>query len=187
MSSLTGFDEDAAGNPAAMRSTTQRMSPASTENDGKAVRHFRAITVNRPVAEVFAFWRDVENLPVGHLAWEGELLDEQPDRMIRWRTRTSLGTQHIGEVTFAQAPGGRGTEVGLSVSYRTRTGPIGAALARLIGEHPDQRMRDDLRHMKQVLECGAIVTADELVSARDRKQRRATARMRRRLSIGGRP
>jgi hypothetical protein len=60
------------------------------------------------------------------------------------------------------------------LAYRSPGGTAGAALARLTGEEPDQQVREDLRRLKQVLECGEIVAVDERVSARGPVQRRVT-------------
>ncbi|MDQ4010615.1 MAG: hypothetical protein M3228_07955 [Actinomycetota bacterium] len=39
-------------------------------------------------------------------------------------------------------------------------GKLGAALAKLLGEAPDQQVRDDLHRFKQVLETGEVVRSE---------------------------
>ena len=176
----------------------------------KTVRAERLITVNRPVSEVFAFWRDFANLPrfmthlerveirddrrshwvatapVGHAEWDAEITAEEPDRMIAWRA-VQADVANSGEVTFTPAPGGRGTEVRVRLDYRPPGGSAGVVLARVAGEEPDQQVREALRNLKQVLECGEIIAVDEQVSARGPAQKRLTRFARRRLATGGRP
>lgn len=178
---------------------------------GKSRYLEHSVTVNRPVSEVFSFWRDFTNLPrfmahldrvevlderrshwvakgpVGHVKWDAEIIADEPDRMIAWRAIGTPGVPNAGQVTFTPAPGGRGTEVRVSLAYRPPGGAAGVALARLAGREPDQQVREDLRRLKQVLECGEVIAADERVSARGPVQRRVTQVLRRRLATGGRP
>jgi uncharacterized membrane protein len=159
----------------------------------------RAVTVNRPVNEVFAFWEDVTNVPLfmTHLeveplderrsrwhakgiggrtvSWEAEVTDRQPERLIAWRTLEPAAVPHTGRVEFTPAPGGRGTEVRLSVTYQPPAGQVGVALARLTGQEPDQQVREDLRRLKRVLESGQVVTVEGQPSARGPLGRAAAA------------
>lgn len=61
-----------------------------------------------------------------------------------------------GTVTFADAPGGDGTEVYLEVEQNTI---VGAAL-KTIGEEPYQQAKDALRRFKQLVETGEIARSD---------------------------
>jgi uncharacterized membrane protein len=190
---------------------TRPARPAKPTGKDKTMRSDVSITVNRSVPEVFSFWRDFANLPrfmahlervevlddrrshwvakapAGHAEWDAEITDEEPDRRIRWRALEPAGVPNSGEAVFASAPGGRGTEVRVRVAYRPPGGTAGAALAWLAGEEPDQQVREDLRRLKQVLECGEVLAVDERVSARGPVQRRVTQAVRRRLATGGRP
>ncbi|HEX6074650.1 MAG TPA: SRPBCC family protein [Micromonosporaceae bacterium] len=184
---------------------------ATRTRSNRAVRVERAVTVNRTPAEVYAYYRDFSNLPrfmthlervdmlgngrshwvakapLRHVEWDAEITEEVPDQVIGWRALEHAGVPNAGQVSFAPAPGGRGTEVRVSLTYRPPAGAAGVALARLVGEDPDQQVREDLRHLKQVLECGEVIKVDERVSARGPVQRRATRLLRRRLATGGRP
>jgi uncharacterized membrane protein len=140
----------------------------------------RAITVGRPREAVYAFWRDFKNLPrfmryleivddlgsgrshwvakapVGRkVEWDAEIVEDVPGERIAWHT---VGQRdditHNGSVSFRSAPGGRGTEVHVRLSYDPPGGKIGAMLAKMFGEEPGQQIADDLRRFKQVLETG---------------------------------
>jgi uncharacterized membrane protein len=178
---------------------------------GRPRRFVHAITVDRPPAEVFAFWRDFRNLPrfmanvervdvldggrshwvvrapTGTVEWDAEILGEEPGRRIAWRALGNPPLPHEGTVSFVPAPGGRGTEVRVGMIYEPAAGALGLAVARLAGQEPDQQAREDLRRLKQVLECGRIVQVDERVSGRSARQQKATALLRRRMARGGRP
>jgi uncharacterized membrane protein len=61
-----------------------------------------------------------------------------------------------GTVSFAEAPGGKGTEVYLEVEQNTI---VGAAL-KTIGEEPYQQAKDALRRFKQIVETGEIARSE---------------------------
>jgi uncharacterized membrane protein len=145
--------------------------------DGPAV-----ITINRGVADVYAFWRRLENLPLfmPHLRsveviderwshwvanavgttieWRAEIVSDEPERRIAWRSVEDADVPNEGEVAFRPAPGGRGTEVRVRMAYSPPAGAVGAAFAKMLGSDPGQRMRGDLRRLKQILETGEIPT-----------------------------
>jgi len=143
------------------------------------------ITVNRPVAEVFGYWHDFTNLPrfMEHLeevtllgsnrsrwtakapagrqvAWEAEITADTAEELIAWRSVEGADVATTGKVRFQPAPGDRGTEVHVAIEYRPPAGRLGSAVAKLLGESPDQQIRDDLRRFKQVLETGEVVLSD---------------------------
>jgi uncharacterized membrane protein len=144
----------------------------------------RSITVKRSLADVYDFWRDLENLPrfSQHLEsvevagkrshwvakapagstveWESELVEEVPNRLLAWRSLPDSEVRNEGVVHFAKAPGDRGTEVRVVLRYDAPAGGAGAVAAKLFGEDPDQQLRDDLRRFKQVLETGEVVRSD---------------------------
>lgn len=142
-------------------------------------------TVNRPVADVYAFWRDFENLPqfMAHLhsvermdesrwrwrargpgattfEWDAEIVDDVPDVLLSWGSVDGSGIENSGLVRFMPAPAGQGTEVTVELEYRPPAGPLGAAVATLLGEEPAQQVRDDLRRFKQVVETGEVVASE---------------------------
>lgn len=139
------------------------------------------ITVNRPPREVYEHWHDLENLPrfMTHLEsvrrvgggrsrwrvtapkgrtieWDAEITDDLVGERIAWRSVDGAPVTHTGEVEFQAAPGGRGTEVRVRLTYDVPGGKAATAIAKLFGEAPDQQIRDDLRRFKQVLETGEV-------------------------------
>jgi uncharacterized membrane protein len=158
---------------------------ASTRTSRPAgIRVERSVTVCRPVEEVYRYWRDLENLPrfLRHLEsvrvlddrrshwrargpagtsieWDAEIVDEQPNARIAWRSLDGATVQNTGAVRFTSAPGGRGTEIHVDFAYDPPAGAVGAAVAKLFGEEPGQQIADDLRRLKQILETGEVVTA----------------------------
>jgi uncharacterized membrane protein len=144
-----------------------------------------ATTVNRPPAEVYAFWRDLENLPrfMRHVEsvtasganrwlwrvkgpagtsveWEAEIAGERPNELLTWRSLPGAQVENSGSVHFRPAPGGRGTEVVVRLNFSPPAGAVGSLAAWLGGEHPQQQLREDLRRFKQVMETGEIARTE---------------------------
>jgi uncharacterized membrane protein len=149
------------------------------------IRTKRSITVNAPVEEVYAFWRNFENFPqfMRHLEsvtdiggnrshwvakgpagkqvqWEAETTADVANDHISWRSVEGSEVYNAGTVSFRPAPGSRGTEVRVELEYDPPFGKLGSKVAMLFREEPGQQVQDDLRHFKQVMELGEIVLSD---------------------------
>jgi uncharacterized membrane protein len=180
-------------------------------SDGDDIRTYRrGITIYRPPGEVYAFWRDLPSLAraVEHVIrvdeigeqrtrWiiEGpgsseiefvaEVVIDEPDRVLAWRTEDSA-VPHEGRVEFTPAPGARGTEVRVEMTYLPPAGDLGATVARLTGHEPDQLLRDALRRVKQVMEAGEVIVADGQRPGRDPIRERLAGLVLHRVAAGGR-
>jgi uncharacterized membrane protein len=150
------------------------------------LRFEAAVTVRRPREEAYRFWHDFTNLPrfMLHLEsvevtgdrrshwrmeapilhrkieWDAEIIEDRPNELIMWRSVPGADVPNEGTVHFDTAPGGRGTEVRVEMKYEPPAGRLGIALAKIVGEAPDQQVRDDLRRFKQVMEIGEIVRSE---------------------------
>ncbi|HEY1187858.1 MAG TPA: SRPBCC family protein [Gemmata sp.] len=156
-------------------------STAVTAGHGARVEH--AIVVNKPAAEVYRFWRDLENLPrfMTHLVdvdtttdnrshwvakgplglkveWDAEIVTDTPNRVIGWKSLDGADVDCAGSVHFTELSHGRGTEVRVELKYDPPAGKLGGAVAYLIGQSPDAQIRADMRRFKQILEAGEIPT-----------------------------
>ena len=145
----------------------------------------KSVTVMKPRAEVYRFWRQLERLPsfMIHLAsvsevsairshwianapggtkveWDAEIVDERDNELLSWRSCEGSDIPNAGKVGFTDAPADRGTEVRVDLNYDAPGGAAGAAAARLFGEEPSQQLTDDLRRFKQVMETGEVVLSD---------------------------
>lgn len=158
----------------------------------------RSVTIFRPRPEVYAFWRDFENLPrfmqhlesvrvtgnressrVTHwvakgpmdmdIEWDAEIVEDRENEVISWRSLPGALIETNGTVHFNDAPGDRGAEVHVSLKYDLPGGSASAALAKLFGEEPGQQVRDDLRRFKMMLEAGEAATVKGQPSGRSRQ------------------
>jgi uncharacterized membrane protein len=160
-------------------------SPISARVRRQGIRVHKAITIHRPLEEVYEFWRKLENLPrfMVHLEsvrtlddrrsywkaraplgltveWTAEIVEERPHELLSWRSVEDSQVPNRGTVRFVRAPGDRGTEVHLDLRYDPPAGAVGATIAKLFGEEPSQQVDGDLRRLKQVLETGEVVHSD---------------------------
>ena len=156
----------------------------------------RTVTINAQPDDLYAYWRNFENLPniMQHLEsvtmdsdgrshwvakaplgasveWDAEIVEDQPGEQIAWRSLADAQVQNAGVVRFRPAPPGRGTEVLVTLDYTPPGGVLGAAVAKLFGEEPLQQVQDDLRHFKQVMETGEVATTEGQPSARAKKEK----------------
>jgi len=165
--------------------SVRRISRRDSLSTPGSVRVERVTTINRPVHEVYNFWKRFENFPkfMRHLVsvetlgngrsrwrargpagmkaeWEAELIEDRQDEWIAWRSVKGSGIQNSGSVRFSAAPGARGTEVRVQLQYSPPAGSVGRGIAWLFGEEPDQQIRHDLHRFKQLMETGEIPLSD---------------------------
>jgi len=135
------------------------------------------IVVNRPRKEVYAFWRNLTQLPLfmehlvsvsgdpygvthwkaksptGAVEWDAKIVEDKPGEMISWRSLEESEVRNSGAVRFLDAKGG-GTQVAVDISFDPPMGILGEVVAKLFGEAPDQQVADDLKRFKQIMESG---------------------------------
>jgi uncharacterized membrane protein len=154
---------------------------------GTKVEH--GVTINRPAAELYGFWRNFENLPrfMNHLEsvkrfggnrshwvakapggttveWDAEVYNEKEGEMIAWRTLEGSQVASAGSVHFE--PAGEGaTNVRVNLKYDPPGGKLGALVARLFGENPQRQIEEDLARFKEMMEGGTGATAGDNQSA----------------------
>jgi uncharacterized membrane protein len=155
------------------------------------IRVDKSITVDKPRAELFRFWRDFTNLPrfmenvesvrplennrshwivkgpAGrHMEWDAVVHNEIENEMIAWRSLPGASVDSAGSVWFKDAPGGQGTEIKVELQYNPAAGALGALVAGLWGKEPGIEIEHDLRQLKQVLEAGEVATTQGQPSGR---------------------
>jgi uncharacterized membrane protein len=146
--------------------------------------------VNRSPEECYRYWHDFENLPrfmdylksvrtmgdgVWHwiakgpadtpIEWDSELTDDVPNQRIAWRSVGNSDVWHAGSVDFEPAAGARGTVVRVQIDYGHAFRAL-EPIARMIGKHPEQIVRKELRRFKQVMEVGEVITTEGQPSGR---------------------
>jgi uncharacterized membrane protein len=147
---------------------------ALVEDGGKhVVGH--AVTINRPRAELYAYWRDLERLPdfmdnVEHIEvlddkrshwvakapggrtveWDARITEERDSELIAWASEEGADVSNAGRIEFRDA-GLRGTVVTAMIAYNPPAGTIGKLVAKLFQREPAIQARRDLRRFKQLM------------------------------------
>jgi uncharacterized membrane protein len=142
-----------------------------------------SVTINASPSELYRFWRSYENLPkvmshvesvtdfgngrshwvvrahgLGTYEWDAEIVNDEPDKLIAWRSLPGSDVSSAGSVRFDSAGADRGTRVTVRLQYDPPGGKLGALIAKAFGEDPAQQIREDLRRLKQRLEAGEVAT-----------------------------
>jgi uncharacterized membrane protein len=155
---------------------------APTNEGGKHIVG-RAVTINRPSAELYAYWRDFARLPDfmdnveridildgnrSHwvvkapggrtIEWNSCITEEREGEMIAWASEEGADVPNAGRIEFRDA-GARGTVVTATIAYDPPAGTIGKLVAKLFQREPAIQARRDLRRFKQLMETGEIATA----------------------------
>lgn len=167
------------------------------ENQPRSIHVSKSVIVDRPAAELYAFWSRIERLaeimnhvesiettaerkshwkvkgPAGmSLEWDAEIIDQTPNEAIAWRTTDGGDVDHAGVVRFEPASGGRGTLVRVELHYAPPAGVLGAKVAKLFGEAPEQQFNVDLRRFKQLMETGEMARTEGQPAGRARSTSR---------------
>jgi len=137
------------------------------------------VTIQRPVEDVFSFYRDFRNLPaflgdvmaiepIGpvtsrwtvqgplgiRVKWTVKITEERKNELIRYETVTAPGLRTHWEIHFAPGPGAGQTEV--CEVMDVPLGMLGRAALALIRKFPAGEVRSNLHRLKEVLELGRV-------------------------------
>jgi uncharacterized membrane protein len=151
----------------------------------RGIKVVRAVTIRKPAAELYAFWRDTPNLmqvihhPVSitatssdeshwvvsgpggrNVEWDALVVNDTPGRLIAWRSREGAAVENAGSVRFEDAPGDEGTEVTVALEYNPPGGKLGAAIAKLTRDSASSQVYDALHRFKALMEAGEIPTIE---------------------------
>lgn len=164
--------------------TADHRGPATSIPAGHGVKVEESVIINRDPADLYRYWRNLENLgrfmhhlerveriddrrsrwvargPLGApVSWEAEIINDKPNELIAWRSREGSTVDTAGSVHFRRLPDGRSTEVRVVLKYDPPAGKAGAAVAGLLGASPECQIREDLQRLKQVMETGGASTS----------------------------
>ena len=145
-----------------------------------------SVIIQRPVEEVFEFYRDLRNLPSflgdvmaiekvdsatyrwtiegplgirGH--WTTTVTEERANELIRYET---AGPGSSWEFHFAAGPEAGSTEV--REVMRAPLGRVGRLALALIGKFPRDEVAANLHRLKQIMEKGRVTDASYAVSGK---------------------
>jgi uncharacterized membrane protein len=145
----------------------------------KGIHVRESVRLEKPIDEVYRFWRHLENLPqfmnyleavtdLGngrsrwvargpagtHVKWEAQIINEVENQLIGWESLPGGDVTTAGSVNFDTVRSGRSTQVSVHFQYAPPAGRAGSLIATVFGREPSQTVREDLRRLKQLLEAG---------------------------------
>lgn len=141
----------------------------------------RTLLVSRAPEELFAFWRNPQNLSRvlqhvddvvsldstrwkwtapgrfgGTMTWETEIFNEREPELIAWRSLPGGGVETAGSLRIEALPGDRGTKLTIALKYNPPGGKLVESVASFFGKGLDDQIEKDLRAFKQLAEAGEI-------------------------------
>ena len=152
-----------------------------------------SLPVGRPAEELYRFWRDQANAPrflsrirsvrvdsptrshwvmdgpMGRTwEWDSEVTTETEGEGFAWRSLEGADLPNRGSVSFLPDVRGEETVVTYELEFDPPLGALGAAVANVFHEVPEQMARADLRRFKALLETGEVPTTAGQPSCRGR-------------------
>nr|WP_314435050.1 SRPBCC family protein [uncultured Brevundimonas sp.] len=149
-----------------------------------AASSLRAVLINRPRETLYAYWRDLSNLPTfsenvkavevlddrrsrwivagpggKDIKLVSEIVEDQLGQRIAWRSTQGSDIDHEGWIEFRDNAFGRGTEVRVFISYDPPGGVVGKVVAKVMQREPRIQARRELRRFKQLMETGEVSTS----------------------------
>lgn len=153
--------------------------------DNRGIKVVKSVTIRRPAQALYEFWRDLSNLPriIKHpvrittvtdveshwevsapggspVEWDALVINDEPGRLIAWRSREGDQVANAGSVRFEPAPADEGTEVTVKLEYDPPGGRLGALIASFTGDAAGQQVADALRRFKALMEAGEMPTTE---------------------------
>jgi uncharacterized membrane protein len=146
IAAITGID--AYASVRASQAEARQQESTGREAGGGPVHVKAAVTVRKPREDTERAWRTFEA--------DGGLSG--------WRTERGPGGDGAGEpaarLRFLDAPAAQGTEVHVELEYEPTAGKVGELLAKALGDDPAQKVKDDLRRFKQIVETGQVTRSE---------------------------
>ena len=159
--------------------TRHTANPDKPLGPGRGARVEETIVIERPPAQLYAAWRNLEFLggvmshlrsvtclddrrshwtvegPAGTtVEWDAEIVRDVPDQLIGWRSLPGSDVDSAGSVRFRPRRGGCATEVQVVLRYDPPGGALGTVLATALGEDPAAQIREDLLRLRGEFEQG---------------------------------
>ena len=137
----------------------------------------RRLIIDRPVADVYRFWRNLENLAIFlpnvhdvralgagrthwqlrlseslQVDWTAEIVHEEPQQLLVWRTDETSDLFHQGWIEFSPRRDGQSTSVHLRLYLLAPGGTLGARVLERLRELPVRYFSEDLQRFRTILE-----------------------------------
>ncbi len=166
----------------------------------KGIQVRRAVTVQATPHEVYALWRDLENLPrfMHHvksvtldgggvstwvvnegpkqLEWRAEIVEDTPGRRLRWRSLPGGDVRHEGSIDLRHAPADRGTIVEVKLHYFPPGGLfVASILPGFFRKLTSVQIGKELARLQQLVETGELTTGARRIEDLEEEDKAVTA------------
>ena len=147
--------------------------------DPEAINITEDIIVNAPIDKVYAFWRELSNLPkfMEHLKsveelsdevslwtantpgglvdlnWNAEITREETGAYLGWQSLEGSTIDNAGKVEFRETLNGTGTELHIEIDYFPPAGSVGRGIASLFNGIFERMIREDIQRFKTYAEA----------------------------------
>ncbi|HEX9980385.1 MAG TPA: YgaP-like transmembrane domain [Flavobacterium sp.] len=141
------------------------------------------LTINRPIAEVYEFWRKLENLPLfmehlenvteidaglsewkakipgglGTVTWNAIIVNEKENEVLGWKSVKGSAVDNAGKIEFIELDENV-TGLHVVISYRAPMGAIGENIARLFTPSFKKMIQADIDGFRDYMENGFTAT-----------------------------
>lgn len=152
----------------------------TSSKNANEIRLHTSQTIKRSREELYAYWRNLENLPnfmshikeiqeidvrrsrwtaevpggVGTIEWDAVIEQDRLNEYISWRSIADADIENAGEVRFKDAGRGKGTIVETTISYLPPAGKLGEYAAKLLNPAFEKIVKKDLNQFKEHMEKG---------------------------------
>lgn len=146
--------------------------------DPQAINITENITVNAPIDKVYAFWRELSNLPkfMEHLKsveeisekvslwtantpgglidlnWNAEITREETGTYLGWQSLEGSMIDNAGKIEFRETLNGTETELHIEIDYFPPAGSVGRGIASLFNGIFERMIREDIQRFKTYAE-----------------------------------
>lgn len=153
------------------------------------VRFKRQIIVDRPTAEAYRFWTNLDNLavflphirdirPLGeglsrwqlqpadnvNLEWTAELTEVEANRLIVWRVLEPSDLYHEGWVSFEPLRADKSTRMTIQLDILAPGGQVGAYILDWLKDLPIRYFAEDMQRFRTVLQSDSLEELEEITS-----------------------
>jgi len=158
----------------------------STYKGAHEVKVETTMSINKPVHEVYQFWRKLDNLPlfmkhlesvqvhddkksswharipggIGTINWDAEIVNEEENRLLEWTSLEGANIENHGHVTFVSTGDGT-TELLVKIRYKAPLGMAGELISKLFTPVFTAMIKKDIAGFKQYIETGQLPDGQE--------------------------
>ncbi|GAB3930677.1 SRPBCC family protein [Mucilaginibacter myungsuensis] len=142
-----------------------------------------SVIVDKPREEVYAFWRDLSNLPlfmshlksvevmndsrsywslklpidVADIYWDASILEDIPGELIEWSSLSDSVIDTSGIVRFIDTSEPDQTLVHVTLTYQPPAGALGAGVAKIFNPLFTKMIEDDIQNFKRYMDIAAVI------------------------------